>query len=176
MKIRPSTWWRKNAEIGTGQTDHLFGQWSRPQSGEIVPVKRDASLARTDTNTVPATGADVAFSSVQMFALVSAADPATVTHYGIEVGTGAYTFRTDANGHTNFGHWRSMQSAFEKLDRMAGPEHNLALVLFDSIPVMALAPLLQGWPGLTGVANSSPDQVANAQTPALERAHDADDA
>jgi hypothetical protein len=75
----------------------------------------------------------------QLFALVDACDPDRVYCYGVDVGAGAFTVRRDPESHhTDFGSWISMQTAFERLDGLAGGPGRLALVVFDSVPAVAM--------------------------------------
>lgn len=132
---------------------------AQPRSQELVHLGASVPAA------VPPSSADVKFtgvvgwpySDVQMFAVVDLADPTTALCHGVDTGDGAFTFQVGPNGlHTTFGRCSSMESALTIQNRMAGPRANLALVLFDSVPVMAAA-LSQGeWK----VAELTAEQVA----------------
>jgi hypothetical protein len=74
--------------------------------------------------------------------LVDLTDPSRVHYYGADIGTSAFTSRCDPDdGHTNFGRWNSMRSAFDRLDQFSGPDVDLALTVFDSVPALALTAL-----------------------------------
>jgi hypothetical protein len=96
---------------------------------------------------------DQQWAGPQLFALVDAGDPDRVYYYGVDVGKGAFTARRDPDSHqTDFGSWISMQTAFERLDSLAGGPGRLALVVFDSAPAMAMMATGQGKPALAVAA------------------------
>jgi hypothetical protein len=96
---------------------------------------------------LPAITEDASADGPQFFALVHASDPNRVCYFGVDVGDGAFTVRRDpATGHTNFGSWQSMTSALDRLDQLNGATGQMALVVFDSVPVVAVTALIGGNP------------------------------
>lgn len=140
------------------------------QSGELMSLRPNAGSAghvdRANHSADLATPADQPSVEPQMFALVDASDPTKIYFHGIDTGNGAFTV-SGSDGPTNFGKWTSTQSAFERLDRFAGPHVQLALVLFDSLPVMAVAPLPLGWPRQPATLGSA--AAAELEAPAAAR-------
>jgi hypothetical protein len=103
----------------------------------------------TRNKDLPAVPTDQRCSGSQLFALVDAVDPDRVYYYGIDVGSGAFTVRRDPESHrTDFGSWISMQTAFERLDGLAGGPGRLVLVVFDSVPVAAVTAIDRSGPAL----------------------------
>jgi hypothetical protein len=97
--------------------------------------------------------ADQQWAGPQLFALVDACDPDRVYYYGVDVGTMAFTVRRDPTSHqTAFGSWISMQTAFERLDGLAGGPGRLALVVFDSAPAVAMMAMGQDEPAPAATA------------------------
>lgn len=81
----------------------------------------------------------------QLFALVDIEDPDRVQFYGLSAGEHTFTVRTDpVTHHTNFGKWRSMESALRRLASITGLENRMALVTFDSVPIGAVTALALG--------------------------------
>lgn len=152
-----------------GQAGKVIGLTPERQSSELVSLRSDAGFAghvdRANHTADLATLADQPSVEPQMFALVDASDPTKIYFHGIDTGNGAFTV-SGSDGPTNFGKWMSMQSAFERLDMMTGPHVQLALVMFDSLPVMAVAPLPLGWPRQP--ATLGPAAVAELEAPAAE--------
>lgn len=144
------------------QASAAAGQLSGGQSAELVSLRQEAGTAKhavstTDTAVLPELTDDQPCTEPQLFALVDATNPNTIHYYGLDLGNAAFTVRSRQAGvGTNFGSWISMHSAFERLDRMAGPYVRLALVMYDSVPVMVTAALGSGWPGRPGVLEPAP--------------------
>jgi hypothetical protein len=114
---------------------------------------------------LPALTAEDATSGPQFFALVHAADPNRVCYFGVNVGNGAFTVRRDpGTGHTNFGSWNSMESALKRLDQMTGASGQMALVVFDSVPVAVVTALIGSNSfGASSVALPVADTEANKE-------------
>lgn len=153
-----------------GSAGTVTGPLSELRSGELVSLRHEAGAAGQvmsprQTADLPALAADQPGGEPQLFSLVDASDPTRVYFHGIDTGNGAFTI--SESGSTNFGKWNSMQSAFERLDMMTGPHVQLALVMFDSLPVMAVTPLPLGWSRQT--AALGPSAVAELEAPAVER-------
>jgi hypothetical protein len=141
---------------------------TRPARASDVPMPvRGAALATTNqTANLPAPAVEQPCTDPQLFALVDASNPTRIYYYGVDVGNAAFTIRRDRPGAgTNFGSWISVETAFEKLDRITGPHVRLALVFYDSVPVEALVPLSPGWPARSGALSPS---AAELDGPAAE--------
>jgi hypothetical protein len=127
-------------------------------AGSPTPDHPGMSLAPSPStagtaNQLPAVAGDQQWPGPQLFALVDAGDPDRVYCYGVDVGTGAFTVRRDPASHqTDFGSWISMQTAFERLDGLAGGPGRLALVVFDSAPAVAMMAMGPGEPALAVAA------------------------
>jgi hypothetical protein len=152
-----------------GPAGKVAGLESARQSGELVSLRPDTGSAghvdsANHTANLPALAGQPSVDP-QMFALVDASDPTKIYFHGIDTGNGAFTV-SGSDGPTNFGKWTSMQSAFDRLDMITGPDVQLALVMFDSLPVMAVAPLPLGWPRQP--ATLGPAAVAELEAPAAE--------
>lgn len=165
------------AEPAEHQATNLFGQWLGQQSQRLARVADTTSLERwPETDAAAAVASDLPFSEFQLFAVVDASQPDRVVHYGMDVGDHAVTFRRNpSSGRIEVGHWSSMQSAYDRLDKFT-PYADLALIMFDSVPVMALTPLVNGWPGSTAITDQSAGQVGGADRPAIEQSDDWHDA
>lgn len=120
----------------------------------------DETEATTQMTTLPALTEDTSADGPQLFALVHASDPSHVCYFGIDVGNGAFTVRRDpVTGHTNFGSWQSMTSALKRLDQITGANGQMALVVFDSVPVAAVTALI----GSNPFEDSLPTLPANTE-------------
>lgn len=122
---------------------------------------------------LPAVADDGPAGCPQFFALVNAHDPDRVYYLGVDVGNRAFTVRCDPQTHhTNFGHWNSMESALRRLDKFSGGQANMALLVYDSVPVMALTAMGEVFE-LTAVIDG--DVVEDAEVVDAEDAGQADD-
>jgi hypothetical protein len=102
-------------------------------------VEPESLTTERTVGQLPAVATDRQCAGPQLFALVDVCDPDRAYYYGIDVGSAAFTVRRDPESHqTNFGSWISMQTAFERLDGLAGGPGRLALVVFDSAPAVAV--------------------------------------
>lgn len=156
-----------------GQSGVLPGQWPDVRSGELVPAQ-ETTPAVSGTGRQPALRSDSALFGGQLFALVDASNPDVISHWGVDTGTGAVTVHRDPEtGRTDFGSWISMESAYKRLGQIAGPQHPLALVMYDSLPTTALAPLLGDQ---RGIEIDLRKQMTTSDVLAIAQAHDRDDA
>jgi hypothetical protein len=117
--------------------------------GTLLVQLEPPSTEATTLSQLPAVITDQQGTGPQLFALVEACDPNRVYCYGIDVGAGAFTVRRNPDSHqTDFGSWISMQTAFKRLDGLAGGPGHLALVVFDSAPAVAVTAMAHGWQAL----------------------------
>jgi hypothetical protein len=112
------------------------------KSSELVCPGDRRAVGPEATGNLPELGTVLPSAGAEFFALVDIFDPSQVHYYGVDVGTSAFTVRCAPDGAmTSFGHWNSMESAFKRLDQFAGPNVHLALMVYDSVPVLALSAL-----------------------------------
>jgi hypothetical protein len=110
-------------------------------SRELTHSDRSSPTSREVTGALPDLAPGQPFPGVQFFALVDLTDPSRVHHYGVDTGTGAFTFRCDPDG----GH-KSRRTASVDLAAMGNGRRrqgiDLRLRLFvggDGVPPCATA-------------------------------------
>jgi hypothetical protein len=123
------------------QTSAISARLRGQASGELAPSRSGEMACHEAAGNLPDLTAGQPFPGAEFFALVNLLDAGDVHYYGIDMGTSAFTVRCGPNGSTSFGHWNSMESALKRLDQFEGPDTHLALMVYDSVPVMALSAL-----------------------------------
>lgn len=149
----------------SGHLSMLLGKPPVRPAGTLVRPEDNRISSHDTAQDLPNIGSFQPFAAPHFFALVDMFDPSQVHYYGVDVGTSAFTVRCGTDGsNTNFGHWNSMESAFARLNQFAGPDVHLALISYDSVPVMARSAI--GGYELRAVATQN--NLAIGEAPSLD--------